>query len=59
MIGISSPSWGPNCRLTAEYLIAIGVHSFRLHVENPVIPTLPVDKTPSDAPNLLFGSLRK
>ena len=59
MTGISTPSVGPNCLLTAEYRTAIGIHNFRLQAAIPVIPTRPPDNAPNEAPKRLLGSLKK
>ena len=56
MTGISTPSLGPNCRLTAEYRVAIETAILRLQVLIPVMPTRPPDRAPREAPNLLLGS---
>ena len=56
--GISSVSFGPNCRLTAEYRIAMGIQSLRLQTHIPVIPTRPPESAPKEAPNRLFGSFQ-
>ena len=51
-------SFGPNCRLTAEYRIAMGIQSLRLQTHIPVIPTRPPESAPKEAPNRLFGSFQ-
>ena len=55
MTGISSVP-GPNCLLTAEYRIEIGMLSLRFVSAIPVMPTRPPDSAPKEAPNLLLGS---
>ena len=56
--GISSVSFGPNCLLTAEYRMAMGIQSLRLQTHIPVIPTRPPESAPKEAPNRLFGSFQ-
>ena len=41
----------PNCLLKAEYLIAIGKQDFKFCDDIAVIPTLPPDNAPREAPN--------
>ena len=49
---------GPNCFLTAEYRTAIMVANCKFILAMLMMPTLPEDKLPNDAPNLFLGSLK-